>query len=33
VLVSGIPHLFSFSTPEHGQQLCSVEAKLGLSFL
>jgi hypothetical protein len=31
--VSTIPHLLSFSTPEHGGAFCSVEAKLGLSFL
>jgi hypothetical protein len=31
--VSTIPHLLSFSTPEHGRAFCSVEAKLGLSFL
>jgi hypothetical protein len=31
--VSTIPHLVSFSTPEHGRAFCSVEAKLGLSFL
>ena len=31
--VSTIPHLLSFSTPEHGRSFCSVEAKLGLSFL
>jgi hypothetical protein len=31
--VSTIPHLFSFFTPEHGRAFCSVEAKLGLSFL
>jgi hypothetical protein len=31
--VSAIPHLLSFSTPGHGRQVCSVEAKLGLSFL
>jgi hypothetical protein len=31
--VSMIPHLLSFSTPEHGRAFCSVEAKLGLSFL
>jgi hypothetical protein len=31
--VSAIPHLLSFSTPEHGRAFCSVEAKLGLSFL
>jgi hypothetical protein len=31
--VSAIPHLVSFPTPGHGRQVCSVEAKLGLSFL
>jgi hypothetical protein len=31
--VSPIPHLLSFSTPEHGRAFCSVEAKLALSFL
>jgi hypothetical protein len=31
--LSGIPHSLSFSTPEYGRPLCSVEAKLGLSFL
>jgi hypothetical protein len=31
--LSAIPHLVSFPTPGHGRQICSVEAKLGLSFL
>jgi hypothetical protein len=31
--VSTIPHLLSFSTPEHGRAFCSVDDKLGLSFL
>jgi hypothetical protein len=31
--VSPIPHLLSFSTPEHGRRFSSVEAKAGLPFL
>jgi hypothetical protein len=33
LLVIAIPHLVSFPTPGHGRQVCSVDAKLGLSFL
>jgi hypothetical protein len=28
-----IPHRLSFCAPEHGRQLCAVEAVIGLSFL
>jgi hypothetical protein len=31
--VSAIPHLVSFPTPGHGRLVCSVDAKLALSFL
>jgi hypothetical protein len=31
--VGTIPHLVSFPTPGHGRRVCSVDAKLGLSFL